>query len=81
MQDMCRTITEFAPLVVSCLESVNPMCARAVYGQFVRCAFAKKVLGDDWATEKAEDCLFVNVSTNETMTPVDFIRVGFADMI
>lgn len=74
---MCTTILEFGTTAIRCLEDKYPFVAHRIFGQFVRCHFAKNVFGDDWGKEKAEKSRFIDAITNRTLEGIDFIRNGF----
>lgn len=77
---MCITILEFGSTVIRCLEDEYPLIADGVFGQFVRCHFARDVLGEDWGKEKAEKSRFIDTLTNRTLGGIDFIRDGFLQL-
>jgi hypothetical protein len=59
------------------LEAEYPLIVYKIIGQFVRCEFAKSVIGSDWGSEKAEESRFMDVYTNHTLEAIDFVRDGF----
>ena len=77
---MCIAILEFGPTAIRCLEDDYPFIAHSIFGQFIRCQFARYVLGEDWGTEKAEKSKFVDSRTNRTLGGIDFIRDGFLQL-
>jgi hypothetical protein len=77
---ICTTILEFGPVVIRCVQEEYPLIAYKIFGQSVRCEFAKDVLGDDWGEEKAEKSKFVDAFTNRTLGAIDFIRDGFVEL-
>ena len=80
MLRMCIAILEFGPTVIRCLEDEYPFITYSVFGQFIRCHFAKNVLGEDWGKEKAEKSRFIDSRTNRTLGSIDFIRDGFLQL-
>jgi hypothetical protein len=77
MYRMCSTITEFGTTVISCLAGEFPELAARAMGQYMRCWYAQKTLGEEWGTAKGEEAVFVDGPTNATVGGVDFIRDGF----
>ena len=77
MLGMCTTIFEFGITVIQCLQNEYPLIAFRVFGQYVRCAFAKDMLGEEWGGEKAEKSVFVDTRTNQSLGAIEFIRDGF----
>jgi hypothetical protein len=77
---MCISILEFGPTAIRCLEDEYPIVAYTIFGQFIRCQFAKDFLGEDWGKEKAEKSIFIDSSTNRTLGGIDFIRDGFLQL-
>jgi hypothetical protein len=73
---VCTTILEFGPVLIRCLEDEYPFIAYTIFGQLMRCKFARDVLGKNWGKEKAENSKFVDGS-NRTVSAIDFIRNGF----
>ena len=53
------------------------MIAYGVFGQFVRCNFAREMLGQEWGSEKAEKSVFIDTKANRSLGAVEFIRDGF----
>lgn len=77
MYRMCSSITEFGSTAIICLAEDFPEVALTAMGQYVRCCYAKKALGEEWGTEKGEETVFMDAPTNASMSAVDFIRDGF----
>jgi hypothetical protein len=74
---MCTTITEFGSTVISCLATEYPELAIRTMGQYMRCWYAERTLGEEWGTEKGDETVFVDGPTNVSLKAVDFIRHGF----
>jgi len=81
MAGMCKIILEFGLLTVKCLQPIDISAASVAYGQFCRCQFAKKALGGDWGKATAEESIFINGYTDETLDAADFIRNGFPNIV
>lgn len=77
---MCVSILEFGPTAIRCLEDEYPFITYTIFGQFIRCQYAKEVLGEDWGKEKAEKSIFIDGRTNRTLGGIDFIRDGFLQL-
>jgi len=68
---------EFGPTVIRCSEKDYPVMAFRIYGQLLRCEFAKKKLGSEWGGERGEKSKFVDTYTNQSLNAIEFIRDGF----
>ena len=81
MLGMCTTIFEFGATAIRCLEKEYPLIAYRVFGQFVRCNFARDMLGEEWGAEKAELSVFTDTRTNRSLGAIEFVREGFLPLV
>jgi hypothetical protein len=77
MLGMCTTIFEFGATAIRCLEKEYALIAYRVFGQMVRCNFAREMLGEEWGAEIAEKTVFTDTRTNRSVGAIEFIQEGF----
>jgi len=78
---MCTTIFEFGATAIRCLEKEYPLIAYRVFGQLVRCNFARDMLGQEWGAETAEKTMFTDTGTNRSIGAIEFIQEGFLPLL
>jgi len=81
MLGMCTAIFEFGATAIQCFEKDYPLIAYRVFGQFVRCNFARDMLGEEWGGEKAEMSVFTDTRTNRSLSAIEFVREGFLPLV
>jgi len=77
MLGMCTTIFEFGATVIRCLEKEYPLITYRVFGQLVRCNFAREMVGEEWGAEIGEKTVFTDTRTNRSVGAIEFIQEGF----